>query len=339
MLKDYLLYQSGLSGSESVRHRAFEIRLSRSRTAQTLKRLGLAPAPARPDGSPLAAMTAESEQQYCEWYASRLYSGAGEIVELGCWLGALTNALAAGLSRNRSIPEARRRIQVFDYFQWDEVMEVWVANTPFARRVGVGENYRFLFEECVRDIAPLVVIHEADLRHGEWHGGDIEFLSVDAMKSTEITAGILKTFFGKLIPGSGYVYHQDYVHFYHGWIHVSLYLLRDYLELVYEIPDSTALLFKCKKAIPPEALAFPATAEAMEEDLIEEAFAWNMKLVKPHLRHAVAAAHTMMYVHRDQMPRARELRRRYLAGGYAGSHAFQSMAEFTAWLKPVDWDE
>ncbi|MGQ9832068.1 MAG: hypothetical protein ACUVQI_10890 [Thermochromatium sp.] len=218
-------------------------------------------------------------------------------------------------------------------------MDVWVANTPFAGRVKVNENYRFLFEECVRDIMPLLHIHETDLRNAEWCGEPIEFLSVDAMKSTELMAGIHKTFFGNLIPGRGYVYHQDYVHFYHGWIHVSLYLLRDYLELVYEVPSSTALLFKCTREIPPTALDLPATPRDMSPELIDEAFDWNMSLVSQPLRHAIAAAHTMMYVHRDDIPRARELRRRYLVGEYAHSPEFQSMERFTRWLKPVEWED
>src|SRR5437764_1732959 len=60
-------------------------------------------------------MTSMAEQAYCEWYASQLYTGKGKIVELGSWLGALTLAIAAGLTRNHRNrgPEAFHTYDLF----------------------------------------------------------------------------------------------------------------------------------------------------------------------------------------------------------------------------------
>src|ERR1700684_1253803 len=54
---------------------------------------------------PIFGMIAQSEIEYLRSYARADYSGSGEIVDLGCWLGATTISLSQGLEKN---PAARR---------------------------------------------------------------------------------------------------------------------------------------------------------------------------------------------------------------------------------------
>ena len=57
---------------------------------------------------------------YYKWLA-RTFSGVGDIVELGCWMGCSTCCLAEGLRQN---PDAcSRKIHVFDSFVWLDWMK------------------------------------------------------------------------------------------------------------------------------------------------------------------------------------------------------------------------
>jgi hypothetical protein len=58
-------------------------------------------------------MTLQQEQQWLRTYAARSYRGNGAIVDLRCFLGATTIALAEGLELNRH----RRGTQVRSDFE------------------------------------------------------------------------------------------------------------------------------------------------------------------------------------------------------------------------------
>jgi predicted O-methyltransferase YrrM len=45
----------------------------------------------------IPGMTCENELAFLRYYAENKYTGTGEIVDLGCWFGATSIALAQGL--------------------------------------------------------------------------------------------------------------------------------------------------------------------------------------------------------------------------------------------------
>src|SRR5881394_2941844 len=64
--------------------------------------------------------------QECDWfrtYAAETYSGAGAVVDLGCFVGASTISLAQGLRSNRAAKTAK--IYAYDNFIWEDWMEYW----------------------------------------------------------------------------------------------------------------------------------------------------------------------------------------------------------------------
>ena len=64
-------------------------------------------------------MTSDFELCFLETYAREGFSGKGQIVDLGCWLGATTISLARGLENNPLVPR-QRWIDAIDLFVWDQ---------------------------------------------------------------------------------------------------------------------------------------------------------------------------------------------------------------------------
>src|SRR5437016_12760146 len=77
----------------------------------------------------LRGMTTPEEQAYFEEYARSIYTGAGEIVDLGCWLGSTTMSLARGLADNPSTEARRKKFHAFDRFLCDAGMDSSVRLT------------------------------------------------------------------------------------------------------------------------------------------------------------------------------------------------------------------
>jgi hypothetical protein len=103
----------------------------------------------------IPAMTNPAERQMFYWLTSSRYTGAGAVVELGCWLGAGTVALAAGL-RDRGLSS---HVLAIDRF-------VWKGN-PNSRVIGAGladgDDFEPLFRKYTRALAPWIEPVHTDL--------------------------------------------------------------------------------------------------------------------------------------------------------------------------------
>jgi hypothetical protein len=123
---------------------------------------------------------------YYKWLA-RTFSGVGDIVELGCWMGCSTCCLAEGLLQN---PDARsRKIHVFDSFVWLD----WMKNFTEDQRILTTDltdgssffDYFWMHCEPYHDL--LEVHHSAlntdndkfDLPDIEWEKREIGILVMD----------------------------------------------------------------------------------------------------------------------------------------------------------------
>lgn len=273
-------------------------------------------------------MTSLDEQAYCEWYASRLYTGRGHIVELGAWLGALTLAIGAGLRRNRR-RQATGQFHSYDIFSWHHSSDPAVKGTPLEGVYRDGDDFYPLFLQRTAAVADLVTSHKAELCTEDWPHGPIEFLVVDAMKYEALVQNIQKRFFPFLLPRHGILMHQDFLHFYEGWIHVAMYHLRRCFAPVIALPGSGTFVFRCRCQPRPEELDFPASVSDLSPDLIEEAYSWTFQLVPEAYHDKIAAAHTMMYVHRRELDKAERLLKNYdTERRYSGSHEFGMMLDY-----------
>jgi hypothetical protein len=273
-------------------------------------------------------MTSMSEQVYCDWYADKLYTGRGKIVELGAWLGALTMAIAAGLRRNSRMPR-KALFHSYDIFRWHHSFEIAVKGTPLERVFKDGDDFYPLYLHTIKDALDLVVPHQVDLSSEKWADGPIEFLVVDAMKNEALLRNIQDSFFPLLMRKRGILMHQDFMHFYEGWIHVAMYQLRDCYVPVCVLPDAGTVIFRCRKEPSRRELDFPRSVNELPVELIEGAYSWALRIVPEEHRDKIAAAHTMMYVHRADWEAAGRLLDRYQGHGpYRESHEFKMMLDY-----------
>jgi hypothetical protein len=270
-------------------------------------------------------MTSPEEQAYCEWFASHLYRGAGEWLELGSFLGSLTTPSVLGLESNPNPATRFRKIRVFDLFRWDPGMSSSVKGTAFEGCCNVGDSYADLYRKTIAPVAHRVEVNEADLVWHRYSGEPVEFLMVDVMKHEHLVANVLAQFFGRVLPGVGYVFHQDYLHFYEGWITLSMYKLREYFTRVCEV--GAAVVFRCDQRVPESALAFPLDSATISRDWIDDAFDWSFSVIGESHHHEVAATKVMMLVHSKRLDEAARLYREYVVR-YPGSYSFGWMTEY-----------
>lgn len=152
-------------------------------------------------------MLSWDERIMLSWLTERIYSGDGEIVELGVFLGSSTVSLASGLARNPRVMEKLRRIHAYDLFTGE--YEARVVES-YGKKPAPDGSFRVLYEENIAAYRQHVVINEGDLNQRRWSGKPIEILFVDVMKSPSTVDAVVREFFPALIPGRSLVVMQDY---------------------------------------------------------------------------------------------------------------------------------
>lgn len=152
----------------------------------------------------IPALTTLTERRYCYWLTRERFAGEGQVVELGCWLGAATAYLAAGL-RDRG---SAAKVTCIDRFIWAGE----VHDRAFPGHFAKGDDFEPQFRANTDFISPYLDVVRADLADFTWNGGPIEFLLVDAPKRRDIVLAFLASFGPHLIPGRSLVAFQDYIH-------------------------------------------------------------------------------------------------------------------------------
>jgi len=193
------------------------------------------------------AMLTDNELCFLEQYGRYSYTGAGKIVDLGCWLGGSTMALARGVAESplEKRKTRRRPIDAFDTFVWEDWM------TPIARLLDVPKQYAS-GEDYLEDVEVFLRSHEGMIRLRRQNLLDepdfrdvIEFLFIDAMRSWPLANAIQRVFFPRLIPERSLMVQQDfgYHHPIVATAHVMMWRLRDAFEPVYHVPTSCSVVF------------------------------------------------------------------------------------------------
>jgi hypothetical protein len=149
-------------------------------------------------------MTTPAERQLFYWLTRHRSTGAGAVVELGCWLGAGTAALAAGLRDQGS----SARVVAVDRFRWNARHHPQMFDAGLAD----GEDFELLLRAHTRELEPWIETVRADLAEFRWDRGPIEILVVDAPKRRADVVRFLEVFGPSLIPGRSLVAFQDYLH-------------------------------------------------------------------------------------------------------------------------------
>ena len=263
-----------------------------------------APAPAVKKEEPTAlGMTMPTEHKFCRDYARNLYTGQGEIADLGCWMGATSISFARGLKSNPNIPKEKRakRIHSYDLFLWHPTMDYEVKGTELEGKFKDGESFLPEFKARTEKYEPQIAVYAGDINDHGWDGRPIEMLFVDAMKWPDTAQTILRKFYPYLVPGLSLVSHQDFAHFFTGWVHLIQYRLREYFSVHSEVPRACTVTFKLEKAIPPELLQMDAFLTSATREELDAAFDWAASIVSEEKQEQIAAARAMAHVHRGEL--------------------------------------
>jgi hypothetical protein len=193
------------------------------------------------------ALLTTEEMQLFSWVAQHHYTGAGEIVDAGSFIGGSAAAFAHGLARNPRVTDRSGRIHSFDTFSFRPFFN---KEIPALDGMRGGESFLGVFHEQVRRFDTSVTVHPGDLTRRTWRGGPIELLMVDCAKTAALNDHVLRQFFPALVPGMSWLLHQDFasrsrLH----WIHASMYLLRDHFEFVGGVEEGGTVFFRCQREV------------------------------------------------------------------------------------------
>jgi hypothetical protein len=253
-------------------------------------------------------MITPEEAAFYEQSATAGIGKPGSIVDLGCWLGGTSVALARGIMNAQS-----EKVIGFDLFLWERWMP---ATVPYCL-YRPGECFLPEARRLTRDHGGgKVELIQANLTSYEWMGGPIKILLVDAMKNEALARQIAKSFYSNLATGALLI-HQDFKHFYTTWIHLLHYGLREYFRLYRAVPNSSTVAFEVRKPIPAEVVERATDFGSLSDDGIDECFRHSIELVGVNDCANIAAAHVMHYLNLGRKDRARVALERYRGMGIA----------------------
>jgi hypothetical protein len=175
------------------------------------------------------------------------YTGRGEIIDGGAFLGGSTLALSLGLRDNEKVLAKQGRIHSYDRFVSDHFVPRFVEGYP------EGSSTRPYYDHVIADVASLVTVHEGDITTMPWSDRPIEILFIDVAKSWEINDFLLEHFFPRLIPGVSTIIQQDYHWPHTPWLSITMELLADHVTYLGSMPWATAY-YRWERALEPGEL-------------------------------------------------------------------------------------
>lgn len=215
------------------------------------------------------------------------WTGAGEIVDLGCLYGLTTRCLGDGLRLNTNVPDTEKseRIYAYDLFLV-EAYDWWV-------QAGAGVHAGSWFPDFLklnRDNLDLIVSCPGDLSQMRWGAKPIEILMVDASKAWFLNHWIVSRMFPRLIPGQSVVIQQDYCNYYEYWCALTMEHYADRFEPLDFIYGASGVFLNTKPISEGEAAQdlsqlAPAQKRRLMEQAVEKAPRSAREVVKTAYAH------------------------------------------------------
>ena len=235
----------------------------------------------------LHALLHPEERKLMTWLASTVYTGAGEIVDAGAFLGGSAGCFAAGLRVNRNVARKDCRIHSYDLFRkgnWlPSKLAEWDARDE-------GQSTIDIYHDQLGENDYMSVAYPGDITERTWDGRKIEILMLDCSKTKALNDHCLRMFLPHLIPGESYLVHQDYaINSGLYWLHSTMYLLREYFEHLATVEFGGTTLFRCVKEITPETVeAVIAAQDEGPTALRDRAISVAAAIGQPKLARAIA---------------------------------------------------
>jgi hypothetical protein len=201
-----------------------------------------------PEVRQVKTMLSAQELELLYTLARDHYTGRGDIVGGGAFLGGSTLALGCGLRDNPAVADTRGRIHSYDLFRADGYVARFVPGYP------IGTSTRPYYDRVIAGVADHVAVHEGDITTYPWPADrPIEILFIDVAKSWDTNDFLLHQFFPRLIPGVSTVIQQDY-HWPHvPWLSITMELLADHVTYLGSMPWATAY-YRWDRALEPGEL-------------------------------------------------------------------------------------
>jgi predicted O-methyltransferase YrrM len=196
-------------------------------------------------------MLAKEELNLLQWLAANYYSGEGQIVDGGCFLGGSTHALASGLALNPQPKAANGSIHSYDLFS--TVGQQWIVDQKKFRLLP-NQSFEDKFRQNIAQHSDRVHVHPGDLHSHTWGGEPVEILFLDICKTPELNDYCIQTWFPRLIPGRSILVQQDYGRSDVPWINITMEVFRDHFKILDDVPVASRA-YLCTKAINPAEAA------------------------------------------------------------------------------------
>ena len=238
----------------------------------------------------IEALLFPEERKIMAWMAQHIYTGDGEIVDAGAFLGGSAACFGLGLSRNTKVQRKDGRIHSYDLFRKGN----WLpSSVPSWDPKEDGETTLDVFHNQIAQYEHMISVHPGDIRKRNWNGGRIELLMLDCSKTQELNDHCMRIFMPSMIPDRSYLIHQDYaVRSAMYWLHSTMYLLRDHFEHLATVKFGGTTIFRCKKAITPEVIEGVIYDQNSEPDkLVEGAIEYAKWLKDEKIMTAIKASH------------------------------------------------
>ena len=187
----------------------------------------LEPVPEIVHRTPGMILAAERHMLY--WLCRNYVDGRGHVLDIGCFLGASTNAMASGLADNPNWPKDRK-VLVLDNFVTTEGM-IWLHPTELGNKK-VDESFFDVFLHQTEPNAALINVEPRDILAMTSFPSPIELLFIDAAKSMALNQRITRLGFPQLTPGRSLVVQQDYIFEFCPWIIATMEYFADRFEFV-----------------------------------------------------------------------------------------------------------
>lgn len=176
------------------------------------------------------------------------YTGRGIIVDAGCFAGASTLALCAGIradllkAADSKILVAIDRFVVEDTYLTQHFLET-------GEDIRYGESFLTTFLDTVAAFLPWIEVRAGEVTRVGRLERPIELLFLDVAKSPYLNAYALRHWFSKLTD-SAIVIQQDFYSPAHHWIAASMGALLDHVDVLTERVGETAVF---RFRTPPDA--------------------------------------------------------------------------------------
>ena len=214
-----------------------------------------------------ATMLSKPEQKMLHWLAHRYFTGAGAIVDAGCYLGGSTLGFATGLARRENSNTALKRLPVI--YSYDIFLSSEHDPNPQLENLGIfpGDSFYNLFLKKTEPYGKYIQSFQGDICQQIWNKQPIEILFIDVAKSWNVNQHLASEFFPALTPGASIVVQQDFNHEWAPWIAVAMEYYSEYFTTLCN--EGPSKIFLLQKAIPKKVLQVNLKKELTADEKIQ----------------------------------------------------------------------